>query len=210
MNNNIEEKNKKKIENEKDNKKKDKKKKKIENENECLKNKNNNQETENTELFLKKKIKKLKKKIILLTSTSNDINLRAKAEVENMRRRNQKEIEKIHKFALEDFMYELLPTIDNLEKSVEIAKNNKINDAIIEGIKLTLKSFLDTISKFGVDIIGNVNDNFDPKLHQAISIQESNEIKNDKIIKVMQKGYSINKRLLRPAMVIVSKFIDKK
>ncbi|WP_126071606.1 nucleotide exchange factor GrpE [Candidatus Annandia adelgestsuga] len=192
MNNNT--KNDKKKINNKEDKKKDVKEKKI---------------LKNNEFFLKEKIKKLKKKIMLLTNNFNDLNLRSRAEIENMRRRNEQEIEKIYKFSLEDFVHELLPTIDNLEKSVELAKKKKIDISILKGIELTLKSFLDTIIKFGVTIIKDLKEEFNPKIHQAISIRESNKIENNKVLEIMQKGYLINNRLLRPAMVIVSKNTKK-
>ncbi|QJC28788.1 nucleotide exchange factor GrpE [Enterobacteriaceae endosymbiont of Plateumaris consimilis] len=135
-----------------------------------------------------------------------DIRLRSQAEVDNIRRRSQLDIEKIYKFSLEKFINELLPVIDSLEKASEISsKNNTIEKSIIEGIQLTLKSLLNTIKKFGIDIINEINIPFNPSKHQAMSIIESNEIKDNYIIKVIQKGYTLNKRLLRPAMVIIAK-----
>ncbi|WP_246212488.1 nucleotide exchange factor GrpE [Enterobacteriaceae endosymbiont of Donacia provostii] len=153
------------------------------------------------EIFeLKNKIKKIKQQIW-------DIKLRSQSEIENIRRRSFLDIENAYKFSLEKFIYELLPVIDNLERSLELKqyKKDSFIISIIEGIKLTLKSLLTLIKKFGVTSINDINLPFDPSKHQAMSIIESDKIKENYIIKVLQKGYILNKRLLRPAMVIVSK-----
>ncbi|QJC38295.1 nucleotide exchange factor GrpE [Enterobacteriaceae endosymbiont of Donacia marginata] len=136
-----------------------------------------------------------------------DLKLRSQAEIENIRHRSLLEIEKAYKFSLEKFINELLPVIDNLERAInlKIIQKNKINSSIIEGIKLTLKSLLILIKKFGVSIIDEINIPFDPSKHQAMSLIESDIIKENYIIEILQKGYFLNNRLLRPAMVIVSK-----
>ncbi|WWO95975.1 MAG: nucleotide exchange factor GrpE [Candidatus Dasytiphilus stammeri] len=138
--------------------------------------------------------------------------LRAQAELENVRRRTALEIEKAHKFALEKFIFELLPVIDNLQRALELAAPhaNSAFNPMIEGIKLTLKSLLDTVHKFGVKVIRETNVPFNPDIHQAMSLIETNEneeplIAKNCVMKVLQHGYMLNGRLLRPAMVLVSK-----
>ena len=132
--------------------------------------------------------------------------IRARAEIDNDRRRVEVDIDKARKFALEKFSTELLPVIDNLERALSVAdKNNNELTAIIEGIELTLKSFLDTIKKFGVEPVEEVNVPFNPDVHQAMSMIESADHDANQVINVVQKGYLLNGRLIRPAMVIVSK-----
>lgn len=132
--------------------------------------------------------------------------LRAKAEMENVRRRTELDIEKAHKFALEKFAGDLLPVIDNLERALELAdKNNLDLAAMIEGIELTLKSLLDAVRKYGIEVVGDTNVPFNPDVHQAMSMMESAEHQPNHVMMVMQKGYTLNGRLLRPAMVAVAK-----
>ncbi|OMQ21689.1 nucleotide exchange factor GrpE [Serratia oryzae] len=132
--------------------------------------------------------------------------LRAKAEMENVRRRTELDIEKAHKFALEKFAGDLLPVIDNLERALELAdKNNPDLAAMIEGIELTLKSLLDAVRKYGIEVVGDTNVPFNPDVHQAMSMMESAEHQPNHVMMVMQKGYTLNGRLLRPAMVAVAK-----
>ncbi|MEG3134616.1 nucleotide exchange factor GrpE [Rouxiella sp. T17] len=132
--------------------------------------------------------------------------LRAKAEVENLRRRTELDIEKAHKFALEKFAGELLPVIDNLERALDLAdKSNGELTTLIEGVDLTLKSLLSAVNKFGLEVVGDVHVPFNPELHQAMTLMESEELAPNHVIMVMQKGYTLNGRLLRPAMVAVSK-----
>lgn len=132
--------------------------------------------------------------------------LRLQAELENVRRRGIQEIEKIHKFALERFISELLSVIDNLERTLSIADHsNTVLSSIIEGIELTLKSFLDTMYKFGLESIHAIHIPFNPEIHQAISMVVSDEHESSTVLTIVQKGYTLNGRLIRPAMVIVSK-----
>ena len=132
--------------------------------------------------------------------------LRAKAEVENVRRRTELDIEKAHKFALEKFSGELLPVIDNLERAIDLAdKSNPELTGLIEGVELTLKSMLDAVRKFGMEVVADIHVPFNPELHQAMTMMESEELEPNHVIMVMQKGYTLNGRLLRPAMVAVSK-----
>ena len=132
--------------------------------------------------------------------------LRAQAEIENIRRRTEQDVEKAHKFALEKFANELLPVIDSLERALEVAdKENTELTAMIEGIDLTLKSLLGAVRKFGVEVVGDVNVPFNPEIHQAMSMIESEEVAPNHVLMVMQRGYTLNGRLLRPAMVAVAK-----
>ena len=132
--------------------------------------------------------------------------LRAQAEIENIRRRAELDVEKAHKFALEKFANELLPVIDSLERALEVAdKDNAEQAAMIEGIDLTLKSLLGAVRKFGVEVVGDVNVPFNPEIHQAMSMMESEEVEPNHVLMVMQRGYTLNGRLLRPAMVAVAK-----
>jgi molecular chaperone GrpE len=132
--------------------------------------------------------------------------LRAQAEIENIRRRTELDVEKAHKFALEKFANELLPVIDSLERALELAdKENSELTAMIEGIDLTLKSLLGAVRKFGVEVVGDVNVPFNPEIHQAMSMIESEDVAPNHVLMVMQRGYTLNGRLLRPAMVAVAK-----
>ncbi|WP_338670865.1 nucleotide exchange factor GrpE [Pantoea dispersa] len=135
-----------------------------------------------------------------------DAQLRAQAEIENIRRRAEMDVEKAHKFALEKFANELLPVIDSLERALEVAdKENTELASMIEGIELTLKSLLGAVRKFGVEVVGETNVPFNPDVHQAMSMIESEEVAPNHVLMVMQRGYTLNGRLLRPAMVAVSK-----
>jgi len=132
--------------------------------------------------------------------------LRAKADIENMRRRSEQEIDKARKFALGRFAEELLPVIDNLERAIQAADpENDVVKPLIEGIELTHKTFIDTISKFGMKEINPEGEVFNPEYHQAMSIQESPDHEPNTVMFVMQKGYELNGRVIRPAMVMVSK-----
>ncbi|MDB1124666.1 nucleotide exchange factor GrpE [Vibrio algarum] len=132
--------------------------------------------------------------------------LRAKAEVDNMRRRSEQEIDKARKYALNKFAEELLPVIDNLERAIQAASvDNEAVKPLLEGVELTHKTFIDTIAKFGLQEINPEGEVFNPEYHQAMSIQESADHEPNSVMFVMQKGYQLNGRVVRPAMVMVSK-----
>ena len=136
--------------------------------------------------------------------------LRAKAELENSRKRLERDVENAHKYAVEKFVQDLLPVIDSLEMGINAAKEMDADiHKVKEGTELTLKMFNDCASKFGVEAIDPTGQAFNPELHQAMSIQESNEHEPDSVIAVMQKGYLLNGRLVRPAMGVVSKAAEK-
>ncbi|QKN80818.1 nucleotide exchange factor GrpE [Scandinavium goeteborgense] len=132
--------------------------------------------------------------------------LRVKAEMENLRRRTELDVEKAHKFALEKFVNDLLPVIDSLDRALEVAdKANPDMAPMIEGIELTLKSMLDVVRKYGVEVVGDTNVPMDPNVHQAIAMVESDEVGAGNVLMVMQKGYTLNGRTIRAAMVSVAK-----
>ena len=132
--------------------------------------------------------------------------VRAVAEMENLRRRAAQDVEKAHKFALEKFAAELLPGLDDLERAIERAdKESEALKPMIEGVELTLKSMQSSVAKFGLVALDPQNQPFDPNAHQAMSMIENAELAPNTVIAVMQKGYELNGRVIRPAMVMVSK-----
>ena len=139
-------------------------------------------------------------------AAAKDAALRAQADAQNVKRRAEQDVEKARKFALERFCGELLPVADNLERALEAAAgDDEIVKPIAEGVELTLKSFHDALKKFNIEAVDPEGEPFDPQLHQAMSMLENNEVEPNTVIAVMQKGYTLNGRLVRPAMVMVSK-----
>ncbi len=136
--------------------------------------------------------------------------LRTQAEAQNVRRRAEQDVEKAHKFALEKFAGELLPVVDSLERAVEAASAEDAgHKAILEGVELTLDMFLKALAKFNVEQIDPQGEPFDPAFHQAMTMVESAEAEPNSVMAVMQKGYRLNGRLVRPAMVVVAKGAPK-
>nr|WP_267963662.1 nucleotide exchange factor GrpE [Testudinibacter sp. TR-2022] len=136
-----------------------------------------------------------------------DVQLRSRAEIENIRRRAEQDVEKAHNFALEKFAKELLEVIDNLERALDLNTQTIGDDAgkaIFDGVELTYKSLLSTVNKFGIEAVGAVGETFNPELHQAISMQPSEGFTTNQITQVLQKGYLLNGRVIRPAMVMVA------
>lgn len=132
--------------------------------------------------------------------------LRALADVDNMRRRSEQEIDKARKFALGRFVEELLPVLDNLERAIQaVNREDEVVKPFLEGVELTHKTFVDTVGKFGVNVINPEGEAFNPEFHQAMSIQESADHPANTVMMVMQKGYELNGRVVRPAMVMVAK-----
>ncbi len=133
--------------------------------------------------------------------------LRMQAELENTRRRAAADVEKAHKYALEKFAAELLPVIDSLEMGLAAAEGNdhEVAQKLHEGTELTLKMFSGVLEKFGVKAVDPLGETFNPELHQAMTMQPSEEHEPNTVTAVMQKGYVLNDRLIRPAMVMVSK-----
>jgi len=152
------------------------------------------------------KIANLEAQVVEAQNRERDGILRIKAEMENLRRRTELDVEKAHKFALEKFVNELLPVIDSLDRALEVAdKANPDMAPMVEGIELTLKSMLDVVKKFGVEVVADTNVPMDPNVHQAIAMVESEDVAAGNVLMVMQKGYTLNGRTIRAAMVSVAK-----
>lgn len=130
--------------------------------------------------------------------------LRAQAELDNMRKRTARDIENAHKYSLERFVNDLLPVIDSMELGLSATENAADIASLKEGMELTHKMFAASLEKFGVKVIDPQGEKFNPEMHQAVSMQEAEGVDSGNVINVMQKGYELNGRLVRPAMVIVA------
>lgn len=130
--------------------------------------------------------------------------LRGQAELENLRKRTSRDIENAHKYALEKFINELLPVLDSLELGYVAAESATDLEPVREGMQLTLKKLSDTLEKFGVKVIDPMGEKFNPELHEAVSMVPQEGVASGQVINVMQKGFELNGRLVRPAMVVVS------
>lgn len=138
-----------------------------------------------------------------------DALLRTRAESENIRRRIERDLENAHKYALERFAQELLPVIDSLHMGVQAAQSPDVAvDKLREGTELTLKMFEAALAKFQVVAINPVGQPFNPEQHQAVTMVETSDAAPNTVVTVLQKGYTLNERLIRPAMVIVAKSAD--
>ncbi len=133
--------------------------------------------------------------------------LRMQAELENTRRRAAADVERAHKFALDKFAAELLPVVDSLEMGLAAAQgsDHEVAQKLHEGTELTLKMLTGVLEKFGIKQVNPLGEPFNPELHQAMTMQPSEEYAPNTVSAVMQKGYVLNERLIRPAMVMVSK-----
>jgi molecular chaperone GrpE len=138
-------------------------------------------------------------------AAAQDAALRAQADAVNMQRRAEQEIEKARKFALERICGDLLSVVDNLERALESAGDSEGSASLLEGVELTRKGFMDVLVKYGVQVVDPMGEPFDPETAQARSLVEQPNAEPNSVIAVMQKGYTLNGRLLRPAMVMVSK-----
>ena len=133
--------------------------------------------------------------------------LRTRAEMENLRRRTQKDLENAHKYGIEKFVSELLPIMDSMD--LGLAAEDASAESLREGMELTIKMVQQMFEKFNIEQIYPQGEKFDPELHQAMSMQPSDEVEPNTVIAVMQKGYLLNGRLVRPAMVMVSKAMEE-
>jgi molecular chaperone GrpE len=132
--------------------------------------------------------------------------LRARAELDNLRKRQAAELEKAHKFALDGFVRELLPVRDSLEAGHEAALAEGADVARLrEGTELTLKQLSDALARFGVEPVEPLGQPFNPEFHQAMTMQPRADLAPNTVAAVMQKGYTLNGRLVRPALVMVSR-----
>lgn len=136
---------------------------------------------------------------------AKDAALRAQADAMNVQRRAEQEVEKARKFALERFCGDLLSVVDNLERALESSGDEQGSAALAEGVELTRKGLMDVLAKYGVEAVNPEGEPFDPETAQAMSMVEQPDVEPNSVVAVMQKGYLLNGRLLRPAMVMVSK-----
>lgn len=139
-------------------------------------------------------------------AAAKDQSLRVAADLQNVRRRAEQDVEKAHKFALEKFASDLLPIVDSLERGLDLSNpDDESIRPMREGIELTLKMFGDTLKRYQLEAIDPHGQPFNAEHHQAMAMQESADVEPNSVLKVFQKGYQLNGRLLRPAMVVVSK-----
>ena len=134
-----------------------------------------------------------------------DLYIRSQAEIDNLKKRYQKERQDLVKFANESLIKQLLPIVDNLEKAIAHSQDKDSIEAIREGVDLTLKGLTDILQKAGVEMVEAIGEQFDPNFHEAVSEMADDGIKSGTVIKDLQKGYTLNQRLIRPSMVVVSK-----
>jgi len=135
--------------------------------------------------------------------------LGAQAEMQNIRKRNERELQNAQRFALEKFIKELLPVKDSLEMGIQEAQNASDLEKLLEGSELTLKMFNTTVEKFGVQEIDPLGQRFDPERHEAMAMQPSAEAEPNTVLQVIRKGYALNDRVVRPAMVIVARAAEQ-
>jgi len=136
-----------------------------------------------------------------------DMALRAEAEMQNLRRRSEQDVQNAHKFGAERLIQNLLPVVDSLEKAVEASQQAETaeDDPQLEGLKLCLKLFTDVLTKEGIEVVDPLGQPFDPNVHEALSMIENPDMEPNSVMAVIQKGYRLHERLVRPAMVMVSK-----
>lgn len=143
---------------------------------------------------LQAEVRELKEKLLM-----------AHADMQNVRRRSERDVENAHKYALEKFVAELLPVVDNLERATAaIDSGSEAFAAVTEGIELTLKNLLDVLARFNVEQLNPKGEAFNPDHHEAMAMVPQPDAKPNTIIEVYQKGYLLNGRLVRPAMVVVA------
>ncbi|ODS44560.1 nucleotide exchange factor GrpE [Pasteurella multocida] len=152
------------------------------------------------------RVQELEAQLAEMVKKEQDFLLRSRAEIENIRRRAEQDVEKAHKFALEKFSKDILNTIDNLERALATPANleDESIKSLFDGVELTLKELLATVARFGVEAVGVVGETFNPDVHQAISMQPMEGFETNQITVVLQKGYLLNGRVIRPAMVMVA------
>jgi molecular chaperone GrpE len=133
--------------------------------------------------------------------------LRAKADMDNLRRRNAKDVENAHKYGIEKFVTELLPVLDSM--ALGLAVEDASAESLREGMEMTMNMLQKMMEKLNIEEIDPLNEKFDPEKHQAMTMQPNADVEPNTVIAVMQKGYSLNERLIRPAMVMVSKAVEE-
>ena len=158
--------------------------------------------TAKKDLDLSSEVEFLSKQLI----EAKDESLRNQAEMQNIIRRSERDVQNAHKYSLDKFVAELLPVVDNLERALESIDQDKSELKLLaEGVELTLKSFQDLLERQKVVSVNPKGEIFNPDLHQAMSILEEPSVAPNTVIDVFQKGYTLNGRLVRPAMVVVAK-----
>ena len=155
-------------------------------------------------------IEVLNQKLELLTQQAQEnmeLDLRTQAEMDNLRKRTIRDVENAYKYSLDKIINELLPVIDSIELGIQASESDEADalSGVQEGLDLTLKKFIDTLQRFGVEVVDPVGEKFNPEKHDAVSMQESGEAEQGMVISVLQKGYELNGRLVRSAMVVVAK-----
>ena len=167
---------------------------------------NSEQSGSSEDLSVEQALEKLAAAQLTAENAKDDL-LRVQAEMQNLRRRTEQDIEKAHKYGQEKFSIELLSVMDNLERALTAASEHEDDSvkAIYDGVDLTLKSFVDCFSKFNIETLDPLGEPFDPQIHQAMGMQENPDVEPNTVIAVMQKGYTLYGRVIRPAMVMVSK-----
>ena len=131
--------------------------------------------------------------------------VRSQAELDNIKKRTQRDLENAHKYGLEKFANELLAVRDSMEMGLNAAKSDDAQiTTLVEGAEMTFTMLNQVMEKFGIQVVDPLNEKFDPDLHQAMSMQPSADVEPNTIINVMQKGYTLSGRLLRPALVVVA------
>jgi len=131
--------------------------------------------------------------------------LRLAAELDNLKKRQERELSEVRQFANENLLRELLPVLDNLERALEHGRQNETPEALMEGLDLVHQDFLKVLGRFGITPLDSVGERFNPTYHHAVMEEEAPEVEDQTVLKELQKGYLLQNRLLRPAMVVVSR-----
>lgn len=155
---------------------------------------------QNTIETLKQQLEALK----LKSERNHDLALRAKAELDNVRKRTELEVSNAHKYALDKFIPELFPLLDGLDQGLNTMPQDEQFNSVRDGLSMSIKMFTDVLTKFGVEVLDPTNSKFDPAKHEAISMQPNDQVENNTVLLVVQKGYVLNNRVLRPARVVVA------
>lgn len=159
---------------------------------------------------LQARVQELEEQLAAAKDEIKDQALRSAAEQQNVRRRAEQDVEKAHKFALEKIAGDLLAVVDSLERGLELSSpEDESIQPVREGLELTLKLLQDTLKRYDIKVINPQGQPFNPEHHQAMAMEESDELDPNRVLKVFQKGYQLSGRLLRPAMVVVSKASQK-
>jgi len=158
-----------------------------------------------TKTELLKKIEELQES----AKKNYDLYIRSHADIDNVKKRFQKEKDELVKYSNELLIKQLLPVIDSLKNAIDHSQDEKSTDALKEGVELTLKGLIDTLEKAGLEKVKAMGEPFDPNFHEAISGQEDNTKESGIVLKELQNGYILNQRLIRPALVIVNKNKDE-